>query len=579
MPDQLKSEVVSLPKLVKYGSIQRLLIERYQRPYAWGEEEIETLFQDHFLDIPVRLSEGSQQDVDPFVGSIVLLTKNHATHGACAEVIDGQQRLTTLTLTLAMAYRKLVAEGEKPDDQVKEILFADPSCKIPRLVPKEQDKANYDRAIDISKDDSELAKDLKELAKALKTSDPKELERPSFDVFKVLTGCFQNYLNLAKDKEIGKKQALRALIDSIINHLRIVVVVVDGYSQGMAVFESLNARGQPLTVDQLFKNLLMLTFTKEFEHELIEEKWERGSNSFETCFPKPEHRDKFLLYYHRAFFGHIQKRLLYASFRRIAQATKGQQPNHKFTSLSQMLEHLAENWKFISKYNGPLKSLGGEVFRPALMAVRERFADNESTCEEAIARAAFVFESALVRIQICKTGIGRLDANMATLCEKIRSGELGDTPYALSTGIREFLKGSALAMPDDSIFKAAILSSKYDLKGRREGLIFSRLHQNAEGTSQYWQNETKPTDFSFNWSDQPLGNPSSAIVQARGYTNEEHYHSVVHSLGNVVILPPGAQRAGAFNVNDAVPTSGAKCNEIETAARKRAEKLLSIYKL
>ena len=89
MPDQLKSEVVSLPKLVKYGSIQRLLIERYQRPYAWGEEEIETLFQDHFLDIPVRLSEGSQQDVDPFVGSIVLLTKNHATHGACAEVIDG----------------------------------------------------------------------------------------------------------------------------------------------------------------------------------------------------------------------------------------------------------------------------------------------------------------------------------------------------------------------------------------------------------------------------------------------------------------------------------------------------------
>lgn len=580
MPEQLKSEVVSLPTLVTYGGVGRLLIERYQRPYAWGSEEIETLFQDHFLDIPARIAKPkSGSDVDPFIGSIVLLSKKSNELGLVAEVIDGQQRLTTLTLILAMAARRLEAEGEAIPKEVSQVLFVDDELRVPRLVPKEQDRGYYNRAICLTKPDSEVYEEIKNEAKQLKDSNPEELDRPSFCVFKILRDCLQGYMGEAKVHEVTRKQALRALVDSIMNHVRIVVVAVDGYSQGMAVFESLNARGQPLTVDQLFKNLLMLTFTKEFDHEMIEEKWEKGAASFETCFPKPEHRDKFLMYYHRAFFGHIQKRLLYASFRRIAQATKSGGDGSKFESLKALLDHMSDNWRFVSKFNGPIKSLGGEIFRPALMAVREKFKASPDDVEEALSRAAFLFEAVLVRVQVCKSGIGRLDSNMSHLCEKLLLGEFGETPASVEKGIKEFFRNPALGVPDDQYFKSSLISMKCDLRGRREGLVFARLHQEAEGVSQFWQYPPSVGDFSYSWSDQPMAAPSQGLIEARDYDEEEQYHALIHSLGNVVILPPKAQKAGAFQVNTGVPTTGAKKGDIQQAGRTRAERLIKIYRI
>ena len=85
-------------------------IPRYQRPYAWTTEHAGELLEDllSFLgegDIPVS-------EVNPyFLGSIVLIKGSNLPR---AEVVDGQQRLTTLTILLA-AIRSLVphdaAEG------------------------------------------------------------------------------------------------------------------------------------------------------------------------------------------------------------------------------------------------------------------------------------------------------------------------------------------------------------------------------------------------------------------------------------------------------------------------------------
>src|SRR5438128_2253848 len=68
-------------------------IPLYQRAYAWTTEESEELFQD--LMRAMDGYEGSIDDLPPyFLGSIVLIKGDEAL----AEVIDGQQRLTTLTI-------------------------------------------------------------------------------------------------------------------------------------------------------------------------------------------------------------------------------------------------------------------------------------------------------------------------------------------------------------------------------------------------------------------------------------------------------------------------------------------------
>lgn len=81
-------------------------IPAYQRPYAWTEEETEILFDDLYGFYTDESAEESY-----FLGSIVLIKDDDKP---ASEVIDGQQRLTTLTILLAALTSKLSGE-EKSD--------------------------------------------------------------------------------------------------------------------------------------------------------------------------------------------------------------------------------------------------------------------------------------------------------------------------------------------------------------------------------------------------------------------------------------------------------------------------------
>ena len=81
------------------------VIPAYQRPYAWTTEEAGELFDDiqGFMQ-----QQGAAGADDPyFLGSIVLIKTEECPH---AEVIDGQQRLTTLTLLLVALVEKLAGD-------------------------------------------------------------------------------------------------------------------------------------------------------------------------------------------------------------------------------------------------------------------------------------------------------------------------------------------------------------------------------------------------------------------------------------------------------------------------------------
>ena len=77
------------------------VIPRYQRPYSWSSEKAEALLN----DLLGSLEDGKEiADIDPyFLGCIVLIKGDERR----AEIVDGQQRLTTLTILLA-ALRSLV---------------------------------------------------------------------------------------------------------------------------------------------------------------------------------------------------------------------------------------------------------------------------------------------------------------------------------------------------------------------------------------------------------------------------------------------------------------------------------------
>ncbi len=82
------------PLLKIFSSDFEYHIPAYQRPYAWTVEETSTLFDDLYS---FYISE--PEDENYFLGSIVLIKENTDRR---ADVIDGQQRLTTLTILFAV---------------------------------------------------------------------------------------------------------------------------------------------------------------------------------------------------------------------------------------------------------------------------------------------------------------------------------------------------------------------------------------------------------------------------------------------------------------------------------------------
>jgi hypothetical protein len=84
----------------------QFLIPPYQRPYAWGKDQAKALVED-LLD---AFEEAPDQEY--FLGSIVVVKRSPSS--VEAEVVDGQQRLTSLSILIAAA-RDLMPMGERSD--------------------------------------------------------------------------------------------------------------------------------------------------------------------------------------------------------------------------------------------------------------------------------------------------------------------------------------------------------------------------------------------------------------------------------------------------------------------------------
>ena len=101
MSTKIKGTEYPLAKI--FSSDFEYIIPAYQRPYAWTEEETETLFDDLY-----SFYTDEDEEENYFLGSIVLIKEDDKPY---SEVIDGQQRLTTLTVLLSVLTSHLTGEN------------------------------------------------------------------------------------------------------------------------------------------------------------------------------------------------------------------------------------------------------------------------------------------------------------------------------------------------------------------------------------------------------------------------------------------------------------------------------------
>lgn len=266
-----KTENNTFRKLLGNGLTYR--IPAFQRDYSWDEGEWEDLWR----DLQDTLQEGGQGH---YMGYLVLQSSDDKSF----EVIDGQQRLTTisiLVLAVLKALERLIESGVAPDENRRRaeqlrssyLGFLDPITLVAR--PKLTLNRNNDRYWRIH------LMPLTPLPKrGFRASE--HLLRRAFEWFDAKVGALV----------VGKGDPGRDLaefLEKAADRLFFTVITVTDELNAYRVFETLNARGVRLSATDLLKNWLfsLLDQKGSSSHELgdLEERWENlverlGAESF-----------------------------------------------------------------------------------------------------------------------------------------------------------------------------------------------------------------------------------------------------------------------------------------------------------
>lgn len=215
-------------------------IPKYQREYTWSYREWEALYDDI-----------SENNPEYFIGSIICIPLGDAIN-PYMEVIDGQQRLTTISLFLSAIYNRL--------KQCKDYLEEDDEDVLPSLRKSLKSTISPNEMKLVPQVQNHNQDDYNFIMTELGLKKSASTKHSYFGVRKV-SRCYSHFLYLM-DKEMEgmepneKVVFLLGKLDKL-KQAMLVKMEVSTHSDAYVLFESLNNRGTPLTAIDLMKNLIM----------------------------------------------------------------------------------------------------------------------------------------------------------------------------------------------------------------------------------------------------------------------------------------------------------------------------------
>ncbi|MDA8190769.1 MAG: DUF262 domain-containing protein [Gammaproteobacteria bacterium] len=247
---------------------QRFFIPKYQREYVWKPKDWEALFND-LEDSPKGY----------FLGSIICVNNQRdSMAGGRLELIDGQQRFTTISLLFCALYDRLKAHSDPDDDfnvemvNLKNRLFIK-STNQWRFEPSEQaqNKADFQKVL------SDLFPKLVAVPKGLSYYGNRRIARAY--------GYFRERLQaLSIEQVLALLDKLKAAI--------LVKIEVPSHSDAFALFETINNRGMPLSAIDIIKNNLLAELDKRPDYG-IDRAFDEWKDLIDLL-PDPAVQERFL---------------------------------------------------------------------------------------------------------------------------------------------------------------------------------------------------------------------------------------------------------------------------------------------
>jgi len=265
-------------------------IPKYQREYIWGKHNWELLFDDIL-----------NNEKEHFLGSIICINnKDDALDADRLELIDGQQRMTTLSIFLGALYVHL--KEKRKEDLDNEDLATDLVNLKYRLILK-SDKKTLRLQPSLSGQNSVdykyiVGKEL-DIIETITAPSKAGLRR----IYKAYRYFLSRLREIRKieDEEIevfGLKETL-ALLKKI-NSSILVKIEVNNLSDAFTLFETLNNRGVPLSPIDLIKNSFLNELEKIKENS-IDENYNKWLNLIKNLSEDYSIQERFLRHFYNAY--------------------------------------------------------------------------------------------------------------------------------------------------------------------------------------------------------------------------------------------------------------------------------------
>ncbi|MFE9631344.1 DUF262 domain-containing protein [Streptomyces sp. NPDC006463] len=445
------------------GRAQQFQVPLYQRTYSWTDKQLSQLWND-ILEQAELLGSGESASTH-FLGSVVLAPspQNEATFPRWL-VVDGQQRLTTLSLALA-AIRDHVA-GAHPDEAER--------IEEEYLVNKRKTGDDHFRLLPTQADRSRFAAHI-----------------CGAEATPALSGGVANAYQFFRRKlaAVGDPAAAQDVFrieQAITSRLTLVAVTAERGDNVHRIFESLNNTGLKLSQADLLRNYLFMRLPTRGEH-LYESRWlplqaSLGNDELEQLMwlqlvldgdDRVRRQDLYTAQQQRFERGESDEAAIEAYIREL----------HRHSVLFRRILHPEEEPDHaVRAHLHRLNNWQAQVTYPALLLLLDRREQGMLDSSET-ARALSYIESFLVRRMICRVPTNNLNRIFQSL-----PGQLPrDLPVA--DGLHQLLSADNRFWPDDGELREKIRTAPFYQYGRwhQRKAVLQRLEESHE--------HPEPVDF------------------------------------------------------------------------------------
>ncbi|MEQ1914720.1 MAG: DUF262 domain-containing HNH endonuclease family protein [Sideroxydans sp.] len=502
-----KTENNTYRKLIGNGLTYK--IPPFQRDYSWTETE----WEDLWADILATVSEGGEPA--HYMGYLVLQSSDDKVF----DVIDGQQRLTTLSLIVLAALKNLHKLVEGGDNAAN----LDPVTLVPRS------------KLTLNRNNNDYFQTYLVPLGHLPVRGFKASEHGLRKAFEWFDTRVTQYL---KESKGDAGVVLASLVENMSDRLFFTVINVTDELNAYKVFETLNARGVKLSSTDLLKNYLFSLLHRNTEHahemKVLEDRWEAmvgrlGSESF------PD----FLRVHWMSRRAFVRKAELFKAIRdkvgsrdAVFELLRGMEEDMDVYLALTSPEASLWNTK-LKGYVRELRLFGVKQPFPLIVAARRKFSDSE-------------FESLLrgcVVISMRYNVIGGQSPNEQervyfSVAQKITHGEY--------TNASEALMGMKAIYPNDETFSISFTEKVFRTRNPKiVRYVLCALEKQAGGQEQDFDNVALSVEHIL---------PQSPEVGWDAF-NDEEADAMVYRLGNMVLLDKSSNRDignAAFSVKKAV---------------------------